>query len=122
MRKLILLGVVAITAMFSAPADAQISVNVNIGSRPRYEPVRYVNTGYYYGPVARPVYINNVYKVKHHKYKNYRPIRTRYISRPVVYRPVYYKNNHGPRRSYHKGKSHGRDRGIERIVGPRRRR
>ncbi|RZL18069.1 MAG: hypothetical protein EOO89_05875 [Pedobacter sp.] len=106
MKKLILLGVVAFVAAFSVPAEAQISVNVNIGPRPQYVPVRYVNTDYYYGAPARPVYVNRVYTVKHNRHNNWRPVRTRYVSRPVVYQRPYYKNDRGPKHSYYKVKSH----------------
>jgi hypothetical protein len=117
MKKLILLGVVAIVAALAAPAEAQISVNVNIGSRPYYEPVRYVNTGYYYSAPARPVYVNRVYKVKH---SNWRPVKTRYVSRPVVYHRSYYENGRAPKWSHYNTRSnkhhsgfnkHGKSRG-----------
>jgi hypothetical protein len=106
MRKLILLGVVALVAIFTLPAQAQISVNVNIGPRPQYVPVRYVSTGYYYEAPARPVYVNHVYRTKHSKYNNWRPTRTRYVSSPVSYRRSYYKNDGGNGRSHYKMKSH----------------
>jgi hypothetical protein len=115
MRKFILLGVVAVVAIFTLPAEAQISVNVNIGSRPQYVPVRYVSTGYYYNAPARPVYVSNVYRVKHNKYNNWRPVRTHYVSRPVAYQRAYYNNDRGHSRSHYKVKSHKRDGGFERM-------
>jgi hypothetical protein len=122
MRKLILLGVVAVAAIFAAPAKAQFSVNVNIGSRPEYVPVRYVNTDYYYSAPARPVYINHVYEAKHNRHNNWRPVRTRYESRPVVYQRAYYSSDRGQGRSYYKEKSHKGHGGRGRHEGPRGRR
>jgi len=122
MKKLILLGVVAIVAAFSVPAEAQISVNVNIGPRPQYVPVRYVNTDYYYGAPARPVYVNRVYTVKHNRHNNWRPVRTRYISRQVVYQNAYYRNDRKSKHSYYKVKSHKRDHGHGRTFKSRGRR
>jgi hypothetical protein len=106
MKKLILTGVVAIVAAFSNPVEAQISVNFNIGSNPQYVPVRYVNTGYYYGAAPRTVYVNRVYKVKNNRHNYYRPVKTRYIRRPVVYSRPFYSDNRGRGHSYHKIKAH----------------
>ncbi|MEJ7559484.1 MAG: hypothetical protein WKF66_14340 [Pedobacter sp.] len=113
MRKFFLVVVVAVVAAFTLPAEAQISVNVNIGSRPQYVPVRYVSSGYYYNAPARPVYINNVYRTEH---SNWRPARTHYVSRPVMYKQKYYKNDrgHGPSHYKFKSQKHGGKMGKQR--------
>ena len=121
MKKLVLAGVMAMTAIFSTPTKAQVFVNVNIGSRPQYAPVRYVNTGYYYSAPSRPVYVNNVYKVKYKKNNNWRPVSRHYVSRPSNYKRTSYKykghSNNG--HSYYKVKSHKHDRGHGKSRGRR---
>jgi len=118
MKKLILLGVMAMVMSFSLPTKAQVFVNVNIGSRPQYVPVRYVNADYYYAAPARPVYVNNTYHVKYKRHNNWRPVARHYVSRPVVYRRAQYFDR-GPQRSHYKVKHQKHDRGHSKPRGRR---
>ncbi len=50
MKKLILLSAILLTSLISYKADAQVSVNVNIGTQPVWGPVGYDYVQYYYLP------------------------------------------------------------------------
>ncbi|WEK17467.1 MAG: hypothetical protein P0Y49_11740 [Candidatus Pedobacter colombiensis] len=50
MRKLIVLGILGIIGWMPFKADAQVSINVNIGSQPLWGPVGYDYVDYYYLP------------------------------------------------------------------------
>lgn len=113
MKKLVLLGV-ALTAMVTA-TQAQVSINVNIGSRPQYAPVQYYATDYvyrepvvYYEPVRRPVYVKHVNYVRRPYYTN----NVRVSRRPVIvynrpsYSKAYFKGNKGHFKHYEKAKGH----------------
>ncbi|RZK76911.1 MAG: hypothetical protein EOO92_13855 [Pedobacter sp.] len=107
MKKLVLLGF-ALT-IISLSSYAQFNVNINIGPQPAYVPVRYVTSSHYYAP-ARPVYVSNRYVKVMPRRNHYRPQRTYYKSRPVVYREVHYKQHKGKKQHYYngKGKKHRR--------------
>lgn len=108
MKKLILLATL-FTAVIFQPAKAQVSINVNIGSTPYYQPVYYqTHPNYVY--VSQPRYVNRTY---------YTPVRrvvssrTYYHAPPRVYRTtkVYRSNyNRGPKhhfvKHHHKGPKH----------------
>ena len=50
MKKIILCAAIFLTAAILKPADAQIRLNVNIGSQPAWGPVGYDHVDYYYLP------------------------------------------------------------------------
>ena len=105
MKKLVLL-VFALTTITLA-SQAQLNVNINIGSQPAYVPVHYTTSSYYYAP-ARPVYVNRVVKVKPRKHY-YSNTRSYYANRPVVYREVHYKKFKGnDKHRHYKGKGRNR--------------
>lgn len=114
MKRLILLASIAIAAIVSQPAKAQVSINVNIGARPYYTPTYY--NGYYvpartvvYGPPAvyhRPVVYHKRY-VAHRSY--YTPTRVYHSS---YYRPAprHYTVKHVKYHGNKHGNGHGRGR------------
>jgi hypothetical protein len=101
MKKLIFVAVLAIAASIYQPAKAQVSINVNIGARPYYQPNYYSYTSYevpvrrYYAPrtvvVHRPVYA---------------PARYYYSPRAVNKHYVKSYQKHG--KGHFKGRGHGR--------------
>jgi hypothetical protein len=104
MIKLILLATVAIAALIYQPANAQVSLNVNIGTRPNY-----------YAPAPQYVYVDQPRYIR----PAYYPTRTVVVAQPRYYaRPRVYRSNY---RSYHvtkfkggkphKGHGHGHGRG-----------
>jgi hypothetical protein len=89
MKKLILLASIALAAAVYQPVKAQVSVNINIGARPYYEPRYYVAPPAYYVPA----------RVHHH--------RTVVVQRPVYVQPRMYRSHYaGPKYRYHPVKYH----------------
>lgn len=56
MKKLILLGMLGILGWMPFQAQAQLSINVNIGSQPLWGPVGYDHVDYYYLPDVEAYY------------------------------------------------------------------
>jgi hypothetical protein len=56
MKKLLLVAAIGISALLAAPAKAQVSVNVNIGSQPEWGPSGYDHVDYYYLPEIQSYY------------------------------------------------------------------
>lgn len=125
MKRLILLAMLGIASSLAPTAKAQVSINVNIGSQPRWAPVYYEEVAY------QPVVT-----------RYYTPVRTHYRPAPVHYssprhytrhrtnKVKYINHYNAPRHHKYKGRGHGkkqhsyykqgkRDRGIERITRPR---
>jgi hypothetical protein len=117
MKRLILLTMLGFASAIATTAQAQVSINVSIGSQPRWAPVYYEEVAYapvvtrYYAPAPR-----------------YVPVRRHYRSAPVYYSaPRHYKHYKRHKvKYYNKGyrsrghyKSERRDPGIERIIRPR---
>ncbi len=81
MKQLLLVAMLAFGASLYQPANAQVSINVNIGARPQYyEPTGYYAPVRYYSPrtvvVHRPAYTASRYyytskNSNRHYYKNY---------------------------------------------------
>jgi hypothetical protein len=116
MRKLILLFVLCAGSMFTQPATAQVSLNLNISSQPIWGPVGYNHVEYYYlpeidayysVPTRTYYYMENGYWVNRSylpaRYRNYDLYRGRKIvineARPylqhTVYRTRYARSNEG---------------------------
>ncbi|MDQ7948210.1 MAG: hypothetical protein REI78_01295 [Pedobacter sp.] len=117
MKKLILLALVAIASVSYQPAKAQLSVSINIGSRPHYVPA-YYDSYYAYAPARRVVYTRPVvyhrpvvvYQPKRYvSYRSYSPSRVYHTS---YRRPVYrsYSVKHVNYNGHKFGKGHGRGR------------
>lgn len=56
MKKIIIVAVLLMTSIFSMPAKAQISLNINIGSQPLWGPTGYNHVDYYYIPAIDAYY------------------------------------------------------------------
>ncbi len=63
MKKIIFSAALVFSCMLFKPAEAQISLNVNIGSQPAWGPVGYDRVDYYYMPD-----IDTYYDVPSHQY------------------------------------------------------
>lgn len=103
------------TSILSNNANAQISVNINIGSQPAWGPTGYDHADFYYLPEANAyydisraqfVYLNGkswIYgKSLPSKYRNINLDNTYKV---VVNRPIPYKNNQDDIRQYGKYKT-----------------
>jgi hypothetical protein len=76
MKKIIITTAIFISLLSVKAANAQVSLNINIGSQPEWGPVGYDHTDYYYMPD-----IDTYYDVPAHQY-------------------VYHENNNWVRRAY----------------------
>lgn len=117
MKKLILLALL-ITASIFKPAKAQVSLSVNIGSRPYYQPVyyqshpsyvyvtepRYVERSYY-APARRVVVSKSYYNARPRVYRNTKVYRTNYY-RSAPRHHVVKHHGKGPKHFAHNG--HGK--------------
>ncbi|WP_442591653.1 hypothetical protein ACSBL2_10545 [Pedobacter sp. AW31-3R] len=56
MRKLLLLATLGLGVLIAAPAKAQVSVSINIGSQPQWGPTGYNHVDYYYLPEVESYY------------------------------------------------------------------
>lgn len=56
MRKLLLVAVLGLFSLAAQPAQAQVSVNVNIGTQPQWGPRGYDHVDYYYLPEIESYY------------------------------------------------------------------
>lgn len=56
MRKLLLMAAIGLFSLAAAPAKAQVSVSVNIGSQPQWGPRGYDHVDYYYLPEVQSYY------------------------------------------------------------------
>jgi hypothetical protein len=56
MKKLLLMATFGLAALFACPAEAQVSVNVNIGAQPAWGPAGYNHVDYYYLPEVETYY------------------------------------------------------------------
>lgn len=111
MKRLILMFTVAIVAATLQTANAQVSLNINIGTQPRY--------GYYTDYYARPVVHRTYYAPAPTRYvyverNNYRPTKhyrvvksKHYYSAPRHYKKVHYKHHN---KHYKNHRGHGRGR------------
>ena len=113
MKRLMMMFTVAIVAATLQTANAQVSLNINIGAQPSYgyftdyyaRPVVYRT---YYAPAPRYVYVerNNYRPSKH-----YRAVKTKhYYSTPSRHhynKKVHYKH-HNKSFKHHKGNGRGR--------------
>jgi len=114
MKRLILMFTIAIVAGTLQTANAQVSLNINIGAQPRY--------GYFTDYYARPVVHRTYYAPAPARYvyverNNYRPskhysrVKTRhYYSAPPRHhynKKVHYKHHNKPFK-HHKGHGRGR--------------
>ncbi|HMI05071.1 MAG TPA: hypothetical protein VK541_21475 [Pedobacter sp.] len=129
MKRLILLTMLGFASAIATTAQAQVSINVSIGSQPRWAPVYYEEVAYtpvvtrYYAPAPRYVSVRRhyrsapVYYSAPRHYKHYKGHKVKYYSAPrrhnYRYREVRGNRSHG---HY---KSERRDRGIDRIIRPR---
>ncbi|RYG17094.1 MAG: hypothetical protein EOO07_11845 [Chitinophagaceae bacterium] len=114
MKRLTLMFTIAIVAATLQTANAQVSLNINIGAQPRY--------GYYTDYYARPVVHRTYYApiptryvyVERNNYrpsKHYRTVRTKHYystpSRHYVGKKIHYKH-HNKSFKRHKGNGRGR--------------
>ncbi|RNL52301.1 hypothetical protein [Pedobacter jejuensis] len=90
MKKLLIISaIVGIVALTSNQSNAQVSLNVNIGTQPRWVPAGYQNVNYYYLPEVQSYYS---VPTRQFVYLNgNRWTRSRYL--PARYRG--YNLNHG---------------------------
>jgi hypothetical protein len=128
MKRLILLTMLGFASAIATTAQAQVSINVSIGSQPRWAPVYYEEVAYapvvtrYYAPAPRYVSVRRhyrsapVYYSAPRHYKHYKGHKVKYYSTPR-HNNRYREVRGGKSRSYYK--SERRDRGIERIIRPR---
>jgi hypothetical protein len=56
MRKLLLIAALGIASLTAAPAKAQVSLSVNIGTQPQWGPSGYDHVDYYYLPEVESYY------------------------------------------------------------------
>ena len=56
MKKIIIVAALLMISVFSVPAKAQISLNINIGSQPLWGPTGYDHVDYYYIPAIDAYY------------------------------------------------------------------
>ena len=56
MKKLILVTMLALASVIALPALAQVNVNINIGSQPKWGPTGYNHVDYYYMPEIESYY------------------------------------------------------------------
>ena len=103
MKKLILFALL-ITAAIYQPAKAQVSLSINVGTRPYAQPIYYSDPQYVY--VAQPRHVYRTHYVQ--------PRRKVIVARPVYYsnHRVYetrrvYRNDYRNAPRYHKVKHHG---------------
>ena len=116
MKKLIILAML-ITASIFKPAKAQVSLSLNIGPQPYYQPV-YYRTSPSYVYVEQPRYVSRSYYVPAKRYvasKAYYNARPRTFRNTRVYRTNYYsapkyKQQHKGSKHFgkHGGRKHGR--------------
>lgn len=112
MKRLTLMFTVAIVAATLQTANAQVSLNINIGTQPRY--------GYYTDYYARPVVHRTYYApaparyvyVKRNNYipsRHYKSVKAKryYSAAPRYYKNVNYKHYNKPAK-HHKGHGRGR--------------
>jgi hypothetical protein len=116
MKKLILMALVAVAAAIYQPAQAQVSLSVNIGAQPRYG---FYNDYYarpvvhrtYYAPAPRVVYVKQYNNNNRRYYAPGRRVVSRSYNRPSTryynVKQVHYKNN---KHAYKHGKGHGKGR------------
>ncbi len=123
MKKFILLAALGITAASYQPANAQVSVSINIGSQPQWGPKGYNHVEYYYLPEVQSYYHvptrKFIYlernkwthrKSLQSKYRNYNLYQGRKIvinqPRPYLQHQQYQANYGRPIVSYQKGKKY----------------
>lgn len=114
MKRLILLATFAFATLAYQTTKAQVSISLNIGTRPYYTP-DYYSYNTYYAPSRTVVYHERPVVYHHKKYVSYRPAyRSTRVYRSNYYRPSkhYYVSKGGKHafKGYGKGKGHGRGR------------
>lgn len=131
MKKFILLALVVSTTAIFSTAKAQVSLNINIGSQPRYVPIRYTYENYYqpvvhrayYAPPRRHVLAKRYYATPQRTVlirgndwnrRNAKVYRTSYYSKHSN-KHYYKKGNHHLKPKYHKGKGLNNGRGKGRY-------
>jgi hypothetical protein len=110
MKKLLLMATLGLAALFTSPAKAQVSVNVNIGAQPAWGPAGYDHVDYYYLPEVETYYYvpsrTFIYysgkrwvKTKHlpARYRGYDLHRGRKV---VINAPHPYRRHHNYRSQY----------------------
>ncbi|WP_285057909.1 hypothetical protein [Pedobacter ginsengisoli] len=128
MKRLILLAMLGFASAIATTAHAQVSINVSIGSQPRWAPVYYEEVAYrpvvtrYYAPAPRYVSVRRhyrpapVYYSAPRHYKRYKGHKVKYYGAPKHH----YRHRDDRRdRSRYQYRSERRDPGIERIIRPR---
>ena len=128
MKRLILLTMLGFASAIATTAQAQVSINVSIGSQPRWAPVYYEEVAYrpvvtrYYAPAPRYVSVRRhyrpapVYYSAPGHYKRYKGHKVKYYGAPKHH----YRHRDDRRdRSRYQYRSERRDPGIERIIRPR---
>jgi hypothetical protein len=113
MKKLILLGMLGFASAIATTAQAQVSINVSIGSQPRWTPV-YEEVAYtpvvtrYYEPAPRYVAVRHYAPVRRYVPARhyYTPAPRRYYAPRHEVRYVRYDKAHG----HGRGGKHGHDR------------
>lgn len=130
MKRLILLVMLGFASAIATTAQAQVSINVSIGSQPRWAPVYYEEVAYepvvtrYYAPAPRYVSVRRHYRPapvyysapRHYKHYKGHGHKVKYYGAPKHH--YRYRESRGNRSRGHY-RSERRDPGIERIIRPR---
>lgn len=137
MKRLILMFTVAIVAATLQTANAQVSLNINIGAQPNWGPRGYDYVEYYYMPDIRTYYHVPSRRYVYYEgnrwvhrtslpraYRGYNLHKGRKVvineARPYLRHNVYqtryiekHRHDNGKHKGWHKGKGHhkGKDRG-----------